>query len=255
MLLAIDVGNTNTAFAIFDGDRLVAEWRLATKDQRTADEYAAILFPLMTHQGVNAGDIHAAIASFVVPAAVFPIRKFCRDYFRVDPLVVGEKGVKTGLPILLEQPAEVGADMIVNAVAARSRHQKAVVIIDFGTATTFQVTNAKGEFAGGCIAPGINLSIEALHMAAAQLPSVEVADPGTVIGTSTVSAIQAGIFYGYTGLIEGIVNRIKAEHGGEMLVIATGGLAPLFEKATPVIDLVEQDLIMQGLRLIHHMNQ
>lgn len=255
MLLAIDVGNTNTVFAVFDGDALKAEWRLATKDQRTSDEYAAILFQLMAHEEVQASDISQAIASFVVPSAVFPIRKFCRDYFKVDPLVVGEKGVKTGLRILLEQPAEVGADMIVNAVAAWNRHEKPVVIIDFGTATTFQVTNAKGEFAGGCIAPGINLSIEALHMAAAQLPTVEVADPGKVIGTNTVSAIQSGIFYGYIGLIEGIVNRIKAEQGGEMLVIATGGLAPLFEKATPVIDLVEQDLIMHGLRLIHHMNQ
>jgi type III pantothenate kinase len=255
MLLAIDVGNTHTVFAVFDQDRLVDEWRLATKDQRTSDEYAATLFQLMAHAGLKADDITSAIASFVVPAAVFPIRRFCRDYFRVEPLVIGEKGVKTGLPVLLDQPAEVGADMIVNAVAAWNRYQQAMIIIDFGTATTFQVTNGKGEFIGGSIAPGINLSIEALHMAAAQLPTVEVADPGKVIGTGTVSAIQSGIFYGYLGLIEGIVNRIKAEYGEEMLVIATGGLAPLFEKASSVIDRIEQDLIMHGLRLIHKMNQ
>lgn len=256
MLLAIDVGNTNTVFAVFNQDALVAEWRLATKDQRTSDEYAAILFQLMTHAGIKASDITSAIASFVVPAAVFPIKRFCREYFKVEPLVIGEKGVETQLPVLPPlTAADVGADMIVNAVAAWNRHQKAMIIIDFGTATTFQVTNGKGEFMGGSIAPGINLSIEALHMAAAQLPTVEVADPGQVIGTGTVSAIQSGIFYGYLGLIEGIVKRIKAEYGSEMLVIATGGLAPLFEKATDVIDRVEQDLIMHGLRLIYKMNQ
>lgn len=254
MLLAIDVGNTNTVFAVYREQTVVAEWRMATNDHRTSDEYAAALFPLLAHRGVKAADITAAVASFVVPAAVFPIRHFCREYFGVEPMVVGESGVKTGLRILMDQPAEVGADMIVNAVAAWNRHAKAVVIIDFGTATTFQVTNGEGDFVGGCIAPGINLSIEALHMAAAQLPSVEVADPGKVIGTNTVSAIQSGIFYGYIGLIEGIVVRIKAEYGHEMLVIATGGLAPLFDKATPVIDLVEQDLIMHGLRLIYDMN-
>lgn len=255
MLLAIDVGNTNTVFAVYSGDAIVAEWRMSTDDRRTSDEYAAILFPLMEHVGINISDITAAIASFVVPAAMFPVRRFCTEYFNVSPIVVGEKSVKTGLRILIDQPQDVGADMIVNAVSAWHRHGKAMVIIDFGTATTFQVTNSKGDFIGGSIAPGINLSIEALHMAAAALPTVEVADPGTVIGTSTVSAIQSGVFYGYIGLIEGIVSRIKASYGEEMLVIATGGLAPLFDKATPVIDVVEQDLTMHGLHLIYQMNR
>lgn len=255
MLLAIDVGNTNTVFAVFSGEAIVAEWRMSTDDRRTADEYAAILFPLMAHVGINISDVTAAIASFVVPAAVFPVRRFCTEYFNVQPIIVGEKHVRTGLRILIDQPQEVGADMLVNAVAAWHRHGKAMVIIDFGTATTFQVTNGKGDFIGGSIAPGINLSIEALHMAAAALPTVEVADPGKVIGTDTVSAIQSGIFYGYIGLIEGIVTRIKAAYGEEMLVIATGGLAPLFDKATPIIDMVEQDLTMHGLHLIYTMNR
>jgi type III pantothenate kinase len=255
MLLAIDVGNTNTVFAIFDAEQMVAEWRMATNGRRTADEYAATLFPLLAQKGIEVKDISAAIASFVVPAAVFPIRRFCQAYFATEPLVVGEKNVKTGLKVCIDQPSEVGADMIVNAVAAWQRYKKAMVIIDFGTATSFQVTNAKGEFVGGCIAPGINLSIEALHMAAAQLPTVEIAAPTNVIGTNTVTAIQSGIYYGYIGLIEGIVSRIKQEYASDMLVIATGGLAPLFENASPVIDVVEQDLIMHGLRLIYTMNR
>lgn len=255
MLLAIDVGNTNTVFAVFQGDAIIAEWRMSTDGHRTADEYAAVLFPLLAHVGVNVSDVTAAVASFVVPAAVFPIRRFCSEYFNVQPIVIGEPGVKTGLRILIDQPHEVGADMIVNAVAAWHRHAKAMVIVDFGTATTFQVTNGKGDFIGGALAPGINLSIEALHMAAAALPTVEIADPGKVIGTNTVSAIQSGIFYGYIGLIEGIVRRIKAEYAEEMLVVATGGLAPLFDKATPIIDLVERDLTMHGLHLIYQMNR
>lgn len=255
MLLAIDVGNTNTVFAIYKGDAILTEWRMSTDGHRTADEYAATLFPLLAHIGISTSDITAAVASFVVPSAMFPIRKFCADYFNIQPIVVGEKGVKTGLRILIDQPQEVGADMIVNAVAAWHRHGKPMVIIDFGTATTFQVTNDKGDFIGGSIAPGINLSIEALHRAAAALPTVEVADPGRVIGSNTINAIQSGIYYGYIGLIEGIVSRIQAEYGEKMLVIATGGLAPLFDKGTSVIDLVEQDLTMHGLHLIYKMNR
>ncbi|MGB1539990.1 MAG: type III pantothenate kinase, partial [Rickettsiales bacterium] len=232
MLLAIDVGNTNTVFAVFHGDTVVAQWRLMTDGRRTADEYAASLFKLMEHMNLKPSDITAAIASFVVPRAVFPIRQFCKEYFHIDPLIVGEPNVETGLKILIDRPQEVGADMVVNTVAAWKRHGKPMIIIDFGTATTFNMVNEHGDFIGGCIAPGINLSIEALHMAAAQLPTVQVADPGKIIGTDTVSAIQAGIYYGYIGLIEGIVKRIKAEYGEDMLTLATGGLAPLFEKAT-----------------------
>lgn len=254
MLLAIDVGNTNTVFAVFHGDTVVAQWRLMTDGRRTADEYAATLFELMRHVDLDDSDITAAIASFVVPRAVFSIKALCRDYFNTEVMVVGEPGVETGVRVLIDNPREVGADLLVNAVAAWKRHRKPMVVVDFGTATTFNIINEKGDFLGGCIAPGINLSIEALHMAAAQLPTVQVADPGKVIGTSTVSAMQAGIFYGYVGLIEGIVERIKAEYGAEMMTIATGGLAPLFEKATRVIDRVEHDLTMFGLNEIYKMN-
>lgn len=255
MLLAIDVGNTNTVFAVYKDEAVLAEWRMSTDARRTADEYAAMLFQLFNHAGFSVKDITGAVASFVVPAAVFAVRKLCKDYFGVDPVVVGDADVKTGVKILLDQPSEAGSDLIVNNVAAWARHKKPMIIIDFGTATTFQVIGGEGELVGGVIAPGINLSIEALHMAAAQLPTVEVADPGAVIGKGTVSAIQSGIYYGYVGLIEGIVERIKKEYGQPLLVIATGGLAPLFEKATPVIELVENDLVIHGLQLIYGMNR
>lgn len=255
MLLAIDVGNTNTVFAIFHGDTVIAQWRMMTDARRTADEYAACLFPLMSYVKLGSSDITAVVASFVVPRAIFPIKSFCKEHFNVEPMVVGDPAVKTGVKILLDQPREVGADLIVNAVAAWQRHRKAMVIVDFGTATTFQVIDDKGSLIGGCIAPGVNLSLEALHMAASQLPTVEVADPGKVIGTGTVSAMQAGIFYGYVGLVEGIVNRIKAEYGdSKMMTIATGGLAPLLETATTVIDRVEYDLTIHGLNIIYKMN-
>lgn len=255
MLLAIDVGNTNTVFAVYEDDKIVAQWRMNTNAHRTSDEYAAQLFRLFDHAGITVKSIHAAVASFVVPAAVFSIRKLCKQYFNVDPIIVGDPEVKTGVEILLDQPREAGADLIVNNVAAWARHKKPMIIIDFGTATTFQVIGHNGELVGGVIAPGINLSIEALHMAAAQLPTVEVADPGAVIGKGTVSAIQSGIYYGYVGLIEGIVTRMKKEFGAPLLVIATGGLAPLFEKATDVIDRVERDLVIHGLYLIYKMNR
>lgn len=255
MLLTIDVGNTNSTFAVFQNESIIAEWRLSTNAQRTSDEYAGVLFPLMAQEGIAQGAVSGVILSSVVPAAVLPIKRFCAKYFALQPLVVGEAGVETGIQVVIDQPAEAGADMLVNAVAAWERHHKAMIIVDFGTATTFQVTNDKGDFVGGVIAPGINLSIEALHMAAAALPSVEVADPGKVIGTNTVGAIQAGIFYGYLGLIEGIVQRIQQEARNDMLVIATGGLAPLFAEASPVIHRVEQDLTMHGLHLIYHRNR
>lgn len=255
MLLAIDVGNTNTVFAVFKGETEIAQWRLMTDGRRTADEYASSVFQLMQLADISPSDITAAIASFVVPRAVFPVRTFCRRYFNVVPLVVGEDGVKTGVKVRIDQPGELGADMIVNTAAAWKRYGKPTIIIDFGTATTFNVVDHNGDFIGGAIAPGINLSIEALHMAAAQLPTVQVADPGKIIGTNTVSAIQAGIFYGYVGLLEGIIRRMQDEYGEKIKVIATGGLASLFEKATPLIDKSEPDLTMFGLLTIYQMNR
>lgn len=255
MLLAIDVGNTNTVFAVYKDENVLAEWRMSTDARRTSDEYAAMLAQLFGHKGLKLQDINGVVASLVVPAAVFAVRKLCRDYFGIEPVIVGDPHVKTGVKILLDQPKEAGSDLIVNNVAAWKRHGRPMIIIDFGTATTFQVIGAEGELLGGVIAPGINLSIEALHRAAAQLPTVQVTDPGAVIGKGTVSAMQSGIYYGYTGLIEGIVNRIKKEYGEDMLVVATGGLAPLFEKATDVIDLVEHDLVIYGLYIIYHLNR
>lgn len=255
MLLAIDVGNTNSVFAIYKGDEVVAEWRLMTDGRRTSDEYAGTLFQLMSHMEIKTSDITAAIGSFVVPSAIHPVRTFVRDYFNVELMMVSDKNTKTGVKVLIDQPSEVGADLIVNTVAAWKRYAKPMIVIDFGTATTFHVVNHEGSFVGGCICPGINLSIEALHMAAAALPTVQVADPGRVIATGTVTAIQAGIYYGYVGMIEGIITRMKAECGEKLLVLATGGLAPLFEKATPMIDHVERDLIMFGLLTIYKMNR
>ncbi len=255
MLLAIDVGNTNTVFAVFQADEMVAQWRLMTDGRRTADEYAVSLFSLLDHHGIDRSAISAVILSSVVPRTVFPIQGFCRQYFNLSPMLVGDEGIETGMAVKIDNPREVGADMIVNSVGAWKRHGCPAILVDFGTATTFNVIDGNGDFIGGSIAPGINLSIEALHMAAAQLPTVQVADPGKAIGTNTVSAIQSGIFYGYVGLIEGIIARMQAEYGEKMMVIATGGLAPLFDKATKAIDRVEDDLTLYGLHAIYHMNK
>jgi len=254
MLLAIDSGNTNIVFAVFDGDHLRGEWRTSTNAERTADELGVWLTQLLTIEGLRREDIHAAIIASVVPAMMFNLKTLCRRYFGCEPRVVGTDGVDLGLSILLDRPEEVGADRLVNAVAAHRRYQGALIVIDFGTATTFDVVDQSGNYCGGAIAPGINLSLEALHMAAAQLPRVAIGRPRQVIGKSTVPAMQSGIFWGYISLIEGLVRRIKDEYGGEMTVVATGGLAPLFADASPVIDALDADLTLRGLLEIHRRN-
>lgn len=254
MLLVIDAGNTNTVFAISDETRIIGQWRMATDARRTADEYGVWLLQLLSHVGIKPGQIHHAIMSSVVPQANFALRMLARLYFHIELKIVGDPGVTLGIEALIDRPREVGADRLVNAVAAWQRYRKALIIVDFGTATTFDVVNDEGNYIGGVIAPGVNLSLEALHRAAAKLPNIAVERPPTVIGTDTVGAMQSGIYFGYVGLIEGIIHRIREEAGQPMPVLATGGLAPLFARATAVIDTLAPDLIIEGLRLIHERN-
>ncbi len=254
MLLAIDSGNTNIVFAVYDGDQLRGEWRASTDSERTADELGVWLTQLLTIEGLNRLDITAAIIASVVPAMVFGLKTLCRRYFRCEPLVVGDEGVDLGLSIQLDRPEEVGADRLVNAVAAHKYYKGPLIVIDFGTATTFDVVDAAGNYCGGAIAPGINLSLEALHTAAAKLPRVAIGRPKNVIGRATVPAMQSGIFWGYVSLIEGLVMRITEEFGEKMLVVATGGLAPLFADATKVINFLDADLTLRGLLEIHRRN-
>ena len=253
MLLAIDSGNTNTVFAIFDGEVLVSQWRAATAADRTADEYAVWLSQLMGLESLAAGTIDGAIIATVVPQTLFSLRLLCRRYFGCEAMVVGA-GVELGIAVRIERPTEVGADRLVNAVAAHATYGEALIIVDFGTATTFDVVDANGDYAGGVIAPGVNLSLQALHQAAAQLPRIAVEKPRSVIGGATVPAMQSGVYWGYVGLIEGLIARIQEEFGSTMKVIATGGLAPLFATGTSVIDHVDADLTVRGLCEIYARN-
>ena len=262
MLLAIDVGNTNIVFALCEGEEIRQRWRISTDRQRTADEYAVWLHQLMSLEHVEHSHIDAAIIATVVPPTLFNLQHLCRKYFKVEPLVVGDAGVKYGITINLPNPVEAGADRIVNAVAAHAGWPGDLIVVDFGTATTFDVVaddaERGGSYQGGVIAPGINLSMDALYMAAAKLPRIAVEPPGgngSVIGKNTVHAMQSGVFYGYVGLIEGLTARIKLEVGRTMTVIATGGLATLFNRHTAAIDIVDGDLTIRGLIRIHALNR
>ena len=254
MLLAIDAGNTNIVFAVFDGEVLRGSWRASTDARRTADEYAVWFTQLISLEGLQPSDIGTAIISCVVPDALFSLKTLVTRYFRATPRIVGEECLKLGIKVLLDRPEEVGADRLVNAVAARALHKVPLIVIDFGTATTFDVVDRDGNYAGGVITPGINLSLDALSHAAAKLPRVAIRRTTKIVGTNTISAMQSGIFWGYVGLIEGLVRRIAAEQNTAMTVIATGGLAPLFAGSAKVIDKVEPDLTLTGLRLIHESN-
>ena len=249
MLLAIDSGNTNIVFAAFDGETCRRQWRSSSDPQRTADEYAVWLNQLMALEGLKPTDIDGAIIANVVPAAQHALVTLCRRYFGCEPLVVGEAGLDIGVGVLVDQPDEVGADRLVNALAASERYQGPVIVIDFGTATTFDIVDGKGNYCGGVIAPGINLSLDALHQAAAKLPRIAVKKPDRVIGKGTVGAMRSGVYWGYVGLIEGLVARIKAEFGARMTVVATGGLAPVFAEATNVIEHHDPELTLRGLML------
>jgi type III pantothenate kinase len=253
MLLAIEQGNTNTLFAVHDGSDWVAQWRTATQSTRTADEYAAWMFQLLSMTGLKFEMLDACIISSVVPQSVFNLRNLARRYLKVEPLVIGEN-VDLGIPVRLEKPSEAGADRLVNAIGAHAVFPGDLIIIDSGTATTFDIVAADGGFEGGVIAPGINLSMEALHAAAAKLPRVAIRRPAKTIGRDTVGAMQAGVFWGYIALIEGLIARIKAEWGRPMTVVATGGVASLFQGATDAIDHFDSDLTIRGLLEIHRRN-
>lgn len=254
MLLAIDAGNTNTTFAVFDDDKIVGEWRASTNETRTADEYAVWLSSLMGLAKIGFDDIDAAIIATVVPQALFNLRTLCRRYAHCEPIVVGDPDVDIGINVRIERPRDVGADRLVNAVAAHKHYGGPAILVDFGTATTFDVIDEQGDYIGGVIAPGINLSLEALHQAAAKLPRIAVERPTRVIGKDTTSAMLSGVYHGYVGLIEGLIARIRQEHGANMKVIATGGLAQMFSDGTDVFDRIDRDLTMNGLLEISRRN-
>ena len=255
MLLAINANNTNTVFAVWDGERLKGSWRAATDARRTADEYVVWLDHLLGLNGLAREQIDGTVIASVVPEANFDLRRFCRVYCGRDPIVVGEAHVQTGIKALVDRPEEVGADRLVNTIAAHDRYKGPLIIVDFGTATTFDVVDSNGNYRGGVIAPGINLSLQALAMAAAKLPSVPIGRTQTVIGTSTVACMQSGLFWGYVSLVEGLVQRIKQEFGQAMGVIGTGGLAPLFDGATTVIERMDPNLTLWGLRIVYERNR
>ncbi len=250
MLLAIDIGNTNTVFAVYDGETLVTSWRLRSDPARSPDEYAAFLHELFALCDISWDRVKNVIVSSVVPEANFQVERFCQKYLECTPVFVTKDMV--GITVDLERPEDAGADRLVNAVAVKGLYRYPAIVIDFGTATTFDVINAKGDYAGGVIAPGINLSMNALHQAASKLPRVSVKKPERVIGKTTEGAMQSGVFFGYQGLIHGIVGEITAELGGEKpFILATGGLAPLFAADSDVIDQVDEHLTLKGLQILH----
>lgn len=255
MLLAIEQGNTNTLFAVHDGKDWIAQWRSATESTRTADEYAVWLSQLLAMADLKLTDLDACIISSVVPQSIFNLRNLSRRYLHVEPLVIGENA-ELGVPVRIDKPSEAGADRLVNAIGAHVRYPGPLIVIDSGTATTFDIVGADGGFEGGIIAPGINLSMQALHDAAAKLPRIAIQRPerNRVVGTDTVSAMQSGVFWGYIALIEGLITRIKAERGDHLTVVATGGVVSLFEGATNAIDHFDPDLTIRGLLEIHRRN-
>jgi len=257
MLLVVDAGNTNIVFAVHDGTEWRGRWRVRTDAERTSDEYAVWLLALLQHAGLRPSDINRCAIGTVVPAALYNLRRLCRDWFDCEPLIA-RAPLDWGFEIRVDAPSEVGADRLLNALAAHHRYRGPLVVIDFGTATTFDVVAGDGAYLGGVIAPGINLSIEALHRAAARLPRIGIGRPQETIGRNTVAAMQSGIYWGYVGLLEGIISRIRTEfdetENGRLKVIATGGLAPLFAEGTAVIEITDPDTTLDGLRLLAERN-
>jgi len=253
MIFVFDVGNTNTVLGVYDGKELMHHWRIETHRNRTNDEYGMLIKSLFDYANLALTDISGIIISSVVPPIMFALEHMCLRYFNVKPLIVGP-GVKTGLDIKYDNPREVGADRIVNAVAAIHEYGSPLIIVDFGTATTYCYINEEKQYLGGAIAPGIGISTEALYTKAAKLPRIEIVRPEGVVGKNTVAAMQSGILYGYVGQVEGIVRRMKSESKQNPTVIATGGLASLISKESPVIDIVDPFLTLNGLRLIYKRN-
>jgi type III pantothenate kinase len=254
MLLVIDIGNTNTVLGVFNGSHLIASWRLETKQSQTADEYGILSRNLFALADIESTKICSIIIASVVPPLNSVLEEMALKYFKVKPLFV-EPGIKTGVPVLYDSPADVGADRIVNAVAAYEKYGGPAIVVDFGTATTFDAISAKGEYLGGVIAPGPGISAEALFKRTARLPRVEIRAPSKVIGTSTVGSIQSGLYYGYIGLVEGILERMIQELGSKTAVIATGGHASLIGSGVHLIRHIDPDLTLEGLRLIHERNR
>jgi type III pantothenate kinase len=252
-LLAVDVGNTNTVLGVFRDGELAAHWRIQTIAQRTADEYAVLIKTLLDLEGMGWKSITAGIISSVVPPVLFGLQRFFKAHCGGPALVVGP-GIKTGMPILYENPREVGADRIVNAVAAYEDLKCGCIVVDFGTATTWDVVTPKGEYLGGVIAPGIQISAEALYEHAAKLPRVELARPGKVVARNTVASMQAGLVYGYAGMVDSLVERIRAEVDYPARCIATGGLAPLIATETKTIEATDDLLTLKGLKILHQRN-
>jgi len=254
LLLALDIGNTNVTVGVFDGEKLKATWRIASGVHRMPDEYASVLLNLLSLERILVASVREAVLCSVVPSLEATFISLLERYFGITPLVVGV-GVKTGVKLATENPREVGADRVVNAAAAQRLYGGPVIVIDFGTATTFDAVSREGDYLGGAIAPGIDIAAEALFLRTAKLPQVELTRPKNAIGRSTVSAMQSGIIFGYIGLVEGIVARIRKELGGEARTVATGGYAETIARETPVIEIVNPDLTLIGLRMIYDMNR
>jgi type III pantothenate kinase len=258
MLLVLDVGNTNTVLGVFEisaeSSRLIAHWRVSTTKTQTVDEYGVLFRNLFAMNGLEVTAVKGTVISSVVPPLDSTLREVCERYFHSQPLFI-EPGVKTGMPVHYDNPAEVGADRIVNSVAAFEKYGGPCIIVDFGTATTFDVVSKKGEYLGGVITPGIGISADALFSRTARLPRVDVRKPPRVLATNTVNSVQSGLYYGYIGLIDGILERLLAEMGDKVAVVATGGLAPLMGEGSKYIEKVDDLLTLEGLRIIYERNQ
>ena len=253
MLLVIDVGNSNTVLGVYEGEKLLHHWRVWTDRQKTSDEYGVLLRNLYDASRFSPRDIKAIIVASVVPPLTPILIDLCDRYFGMTPMVVGP-GIKTGISIKMDNPKEVGADRIVNAVAAYAKHKKASIVVDFGTATTFDYVSAEGDYMGGVIAPGVNISAEALFRQASKLPRIEIVKPATVIGKNTVAAMQSGLFYGYVALVDGIIGRIRKELRINPCVIATGGLSREISAESSEIHEIDENLTLEGLRIIYERN-
>lgn len=254
MLLAIDIGNTNVTLGVYEGERLAAHWRVATVHERMPDEYGLILLGLFEHSGLHISQIAGVAIASVVPAVTSTFRELCRDYLEHDPLVI-DAGVKTGVRVRVDNPREVGADRVVNCAAVHHKYGGPACVVDFGTATTFDAVSQEGDYLGGAIAPGIGIAAEALFARGSRLYRVDIVAPPRVIGTSTMTALQSGIFFGYVGLVEGLVSRFRRELGDDMRVIATGGLAEAVARETQVVQHIDPWLTLDGLRVIWGMNR
>jgi len=254
MILVLDVGNTNIVLGVYEGAKLVRSWRISTDKDKTCDEYGIQIRVLFQYSNIKHESVEAIVVSSVVPPVTPALEEMCQKYFGIAPLVVGP-GVKTAMPIRYDNPKEVGADRIVNAIAAYEIYGGPLIVVDFGTATTFDAISKNGEYLGGAIAPGIGISTEALYTRAAKLPRIELTKPKTVIGKNTVSSMQAGIIYGFVGQTDGIISRMKRELGGEPIVVATGGLATLISKESTGINHVNSNLTLEGLRIVYERNK